>query len=110
MVDFEPPYFIKETFAVVVNNVGVDGVSVGVDGVGVDGVGVDGAFGVDGVFGGGDVFGGGCVFGGGDFDGDIRWVRVYQGIVSGEELPGLALGKHPHLKQPFYEWNSDNVR
>ena len=47
---------------------------------------------------------------GGDFDGDIRWVRVYQGIVSGEELPGLALGKHPHLKQPFYEWNSDNVR
>ena len=43
---------------------------------------------------------------GGDFEGDIGWVRIYQGIISGKELPGLAAGKHPHLKQPFFEWNS----
>ena len=43
---------------------------------------------------------------GGDFEGDIRWVRIYQGIISGKELPALAVGKHPHLKQPFFEWNS----
>ena len=43
---------------------------------------------------------------GGDFEGDIGWVRIYQGIISGKELPRLAAGKHPHLKQPFFEWNS----
>ena len=43
---------------------------------------------------------------GGDFEGDIGWVQIYQGIIAGNDLPGLAVGKHAHLEQLLFEWDS----
>ena len=44
---------------------------------------------------------------GGDFEGDIGWVRIYQGSISGNELADLTAGKHTHKKQPLFKWDSE---